>query len=490
MRYAMALALAHLLAVTVVIAVVIPLRWQFGTGTVPATPEVMGIAVIVTVAGTLAVAIGGLLDIAGALTWFVPSRDPDRTQRRAAARLAVRQSKSLAIIWAASGVVFVLANLDLGIAVVTPAMLGVILGGSAEGVTALLLTQGTIRPILIAAGRGSNGAVTVPGVLARLVMLWLLCCAIPFVTIGSLVAIRSYGLIIPHSASIEIPILVVSLAAVLVGLPAMILTSRSISEPINEVADAMANVQRGHTRESVGVYERSEIGRLQIGFNRMVEGLAERDRVRDVFGRHVGMDVARRAIEEGVTMSGEVQELAILFIDLVGSTPMAATNPPATVAALLNDFFRIVVHAVDEHDGVINKFQGDAALAVFGAPLRTPSPCSQALATARALRTELRHLPQMDFGIGVSFGSVFAGNIGGEDRYEYTVIGDAVNEAARLADLAKTWPQRSLSSTRVIDQADAAERRLWVRQGSTTLRGRAEVTEICAPEASIVDGAA
>lgn len=210
----------------------------------------------------------------------------------------------------------------------------------------------------------------------------------------------------------------------------MILTSRSIAEPINEVVDAMAKVRNGQTNKSVGVYERSENGRLQTGFNEMAAGLAERDRVRDVFGRHVGIDVGRRAIEEGGTLSGDVQEVAILFIDLVGSTTMTPSNPPREVAELLNEFCRIVVHAVDAHDGVINKFQGDAALAVFGAPLRTSCAASQALATARSLESELRRFPAMDFGIGVSAGPVFAGNIGAEDRYEYTVIDRTVRSMA------------------------------------------------------------
>ena len=101
----------------------------------------------------------------------------------------------------------------------------------------------------------------------------------------------------------------------------------------------------------------------------MVAGIGERDRLRDLFGRHVGADVARRAIEEGTSLSGDVREAAILFIDLVGSTTLAASRPPQEVARVLNDFFRIVVSAVDDHRGLINKFQGDAALAVFGAPL-------------------------------------------------------------------------------------------------------------------------
>jgi class 3 adenylate cyclase len=212
----------------------------------------------------------------------------------------------------------------------------------------------------------------------------------------------------------------------------------------------------------------------------MVAGLAERDRLRDLFGRYVGTDVARRAIEEGAELSGHVVEAAVLYIDLVGSTQLAESRPPQEVAEVLNDFFRIVVGAVDERQGLINKFAGDAALAVFGAPLRMTEPASAALATARALGAKLRQLP-VDFGIGVSAGRVFAGNIGAENRYEYTVIGDAVNEAARLADLAKTSDPRILCSAAAIDRADDAERGRWSECYSTVLRGRSEATQVSAP---------
>jgi adenylate cyclase len=139
------------------------------------------------------------------------------------------------------------------------------------------------------------------------------------------------------------------------------------------------------------------------------------------------------------------------------------------------------VSAVDDHHGLINKFQGDAALAVFGAPLALDGAASAALATARRLRDQLRRLPMVDFGIGVSAGPVFAGNIGAENRYEYTVVGDAVNEAARLADFAKRLDQRIVCSASAIERADAAECRHWVAGGETELRGRAESTTVFTP---------
>jgi len=261
------------------------------------------------------------------------------------------------------------------------------------------------------------------------------------------------------------PVLVLAAMSLLFGFRAMVLVARSISDPVREVVVAMNEVGRGRAGASVDVYEPSEIGRLQSGFNRMVAGLAERERLRDLFGRHVGADVARHALEEDALLAGDVREAAVLFVDLVGSTTMAASRPPQEVAQILNDFVRIVVAAVDHRSGLINKFEGDAVLAVFGAPLRIQQPASAALATGRALATELRRLPVADFGVGISAGSVFAGNIGAENRYEYTVIGDAVNEAARLADHAKECDTRVLSSGSAIAGADAAEQRHWTARG-------------------------
>jgi class 3 adenylate cyclase len=310
--------------------------------------------------------------------------------------------------------------------------------------------------------------------------MWTMCTALPGAGIVVLVMFRANGWIIQNDAPIEVPILVLALVAVVLGLRAIILVASSISDPVHEVVDAMAEVERGHIDQRIDVYERSEIGQLQSGFNRMVAGLQERDRLRDLFGRHVGEEVVRRAVEEHESVAGDEREVAILFIDLVGSTQLATTHEPHQVAAVLNDFFRIVVAQVDKRDGLINKFQGDAALAVFGAPLHIDDPATAALATARALADELQLL-LVDFGIGVSAGPVFAGNIGAENRYEYTVVGDAVNEAARLADRAKDFASRVLCSSAAIDRADDAERRCWRFEGAEMLRGRSALTQISAP---------
>ncbi len=476
------LAGAYLLSITASVAILIPLGGQtlVGTHQYFTAKNIIGSAVLVAVS-TVVIAIGGVLNIQPTLRWFIPGLEPDERQRKALTRLLGRQCLLLAGTWAVSGAISILLNVEGGVSIIVPTALGVVLGGTAAAGIGMLLTMNIVRPMLAAATHASERLVAAPGVLARLILLWLMCSALPCAVIVALVVVRSNGWLIPKSASVEIAVLVVALAAVLLGLPTMILTSRSISDPIREVVDGMAEVEQGRFDTEVDVFERSEIGRLQSGFNRMVAGLAERERVRDLFGRHVGTNVARRAIEEGASMSGDVQEAAILFIDLKGSTELAASHPPQQVAEVLNDFFRIVVDAVDARDGMINKFQGDAALAVFGAPLRDGGAASAALATARDLGDKMRELPLVDFGIGVSAGPVFAGNIGAENRYEYTVIGDPVNEAARLADLAKTSERRILCSSAAIERADDVEGRHWTARGSEVLRGRSEATEISAP---------
>jgi adenylate cyclase len=480
-QYAIDLALSYLIAVIDAAAILIPLRGHtFIVANADFAAKNTAIVAAFVALGLAGVATAGVLSVRPTLRWYVAGHEPTPKQRKDAMRLVGRQSGILLGAWGISGAVFSVMNLGGGAQVMLPILLGVVLGGPAAAGMGMLLSQRTLRPIMGVATRGSEPQLAVPGVFARLVLLWFSCSALPIGVIAILMVLRSYGWLIQRTASLDVPILVVSIAAFVLGLPTMILTSRSISDPISEVVDAMAQVEHGHMDAYVGAYERSQIGRLQTGFNQMVAGLAERDRLRDLFGRHVGADVAHRAIEQGASLSGEVVEAAVLFIDLVGSTQLAESRSPQEVAQVLNDFFRIVVEAVDENQGLINKFAGDAALAIFGVPLRSNEPAAAALATARALGTQLRRLP-VDFGIGVSAGRVFAGNIGAENRYEYTVIGDAVNEAARLADLAKTADRRILCSAAAIDRSDEDERAQWAECYSTVLRGRSEATHVSAP---------
>lgn len=209
---------------------------------------------------------------------------------------------------------------------------------------------------------------------------------------------------------------------------------------------------------------------------------SERQRLRELFGRYVGEDVVSRALEHGGELGGQERDVAVLFVDLVGSTALIAARSPGEVVVLLNEFFRIVVDVVNRHGGFVNKFEGDAALALFGAPRSHPDGAGAALMAARELRDELvAALRCTGFGIGVSAGLVFAGDIGARERLEYTVIGDPVNEAARLSELAKSQDGRVVASERAVRSARDAEGLRWDIGELVELRGRAVPTRVARP---------
>ena len=142
----------------------------------------------------------------------------------------------------------------------------------------------------------------------------------------------------------------------------------------------------------------------------------------------------------------------------------------------------MVVETVEARGGLVNKFEGDAALCVFGAPVASEDPAGDALATARELSRRLRtEVPQIDFGIGVSAGRAVAGNVGAEQRFEYTVIGDPVNEAARLSRLAREHSDRLLSSEGALRRVAGEETEAWRLGEPTFLPGRPEQTVVALP---------
>ena len=169
----------------------------------------------------------------------------------------------------------------------------------------------------------------------------------------------------------------------------------------------------------------------------------------------------------------------MLLVDLVGSTTIASRRPPAEVVELLNGFFEVVVDEIDREGGLVNKFMGDAVLAVFGAPVDLPDHATRGLRAARAMVERLaREQPDLDAGVGVFTGETVAGNVGTRARFEYTVIGDAVNAAARLTELAKDVEGRVLTSAETLVDAGEDEAAHWRPGDRVTLRGRTEETAL------------
>jgi adenylate cyclase len=276
----------------------------------------------------------------------------------------------------------------------------------------------------------------------------------------------------PATAAVVILVAV----ALLVGGLATVLTARSVGEPLRELRVAVEQVGGGDYDARVPVDDAGEIGLLQQGVNAMAAGLAERERLRDLFGRHVGTTVAQRALTEGVSLDGELRTAAALFVDIAGSTSLVLRTGPEEMVGLLNRFFEVVVQAVEREGGLVNKFEGDAALCVFGAPAEVEDPAGAALRAARRIVDDVRAAGEVDVGVGVSCGRVWAGQVGAASRLEYTVIGDPVNEAARLTELAKDHPCRAVASEATVRAAAPDEREHWVHDGEVVLRGRDEPT--------------
>ncbi|AKE40436.1 adenylate cyclase [Corynebacterium kutscheri] len=322
----------------------------------------------------------------------------------------------------------------------------------------------------------------------RLRLTWILTSAVPVVGI-LLMTLGHYAGFFTTQASDIIPgIIALAASAMITGFLGSTLVTMSVVDPIIELQGAIDKVRRGNTDTQVDIYDGSEIGVLQAGFNEMMRGLKERQQVRDIFGQYVGIEVARRALEERPTLGGEDREVAVVFIDVIGSTTFTVEHDPETVVQELNHFFEKVVEVVHRNKGIINKFQGDAALAVFGAPIALSDATGHALTTARQLRQELQDL-RLQAGIGVASGHVVAGHIGGHDRFEYTVIGDAVNTAARLTEIAKDTPGRVLTNAATLRQANEAEQARWTLMKSVELRGRNLMTQLARPiRPTLADG--
>jgi adenylate cyclase len=417
--------------------------------------------------------------------WMSEHRAPTAEERRLALGLPARFVLVSGVFWTIAAVLFTLLNAPTSGWAVIVVGGAILLGGETTCAVGYLLIERITRPVvtLALAGGAPPQKSCGPGVRGRLMMAWSLGTGVPVLGI---VVVAIAGIADPDEDPTLLAATVGFIAAIgfAVGLLTIAVASRSIADPIGAVRRGMARVEAGELDVSVPVDDGSEVGLLEAGFNRMAAGLRERERLRDLFGRHVGREVAQAALDgDGdVQLGGEVREVAVVFADVVGSTSLAGRRPPNEVVALLNDFFRLVVETVEEHGGWVNKFEGDAALCVFGAPTARPDAASDALRAGRALRERLdEELQGADAGIGVSAGPAVAGNVGTEERFEYTVIGDPVNEAARLSELAKRRPERLLASSAVVVRAGPEEALRWEVRGEAVLRGRDEPTAFATP---------
>lgn len=414
--------------------------------------------------------------------WLIAGVSPGPAERELALREPLRLATVDAVLWVAGAIAFAALNAPASRPLALQVGGTILLGGLATCALVYLLAERVERPVAaLALAKDAPARPVVPGILTRMLLAW---------AFGTGVAVLGTSLVAAAfllggtstPQRLAATVLFLSVFALAAGFAAALFAARSVADPVDSVRRALAEVEQGDVAVQVPVYDGGEVGLLQAGFNRMVARVRDRDRLRDLFGRHVGEDVAREALARGVQLGGEVREVAALFVDVIGSTALAATRDPRVVVDTLNRFFALVIDVVTAHGGWVNKFAGDGALCVFGAPGLQPNAATGALAAARTLDARLRtELPDVKAAIGVSAGPVVAGNVGAAERFEYTVIGDAINTAARLTELAKTMSSRLLASEAIISRVDPAEAERWRLGESVVLRGSPAPTRIATP---------
>ncbi|WP_167837856.1 adenylate/guanylate cyclase domain-containing protein [Nocardia altamirensis] len=273
------------------------------------------------------------------------------------------------------------------------------------------------------------------------------------------------------------------------------LLANSITSPIAQVRLAAERIGDGDLTTRVPIVSTDEVGVLARAFNTMADGLRERERIRTAFGTYLDPAVAEHILREGPSLTGAEVEVTAMFLDVRGFTGYAERHPAREVVARLNDLFELVVPIVRGHSGHVDKFVGDGLLAVFGAPVPCHDHADRALAAALDIVAAVHRTPGLEFEIamGLNSGRVIAGNIGGAGRFDYSVIGDAINVAARVEAATRGTGDTVLLSEQTRRLLRAEHGNLIARPG-IRLKGKSAPATLYAPilstrrtERSVVD---
>ena len=415
-------------------------------------------------------------------TWVRSGEPPSDAIQIAILRYPRDWAVKSAVPWLVGAVITAVTVAFTDVSVAIAAGLGVVAGGLSACSLEYLVVERILRPITALALAGSEPPEINPaGVGTRAAMAWLLGSGVP------LLGMVGIGLADLTGASFGAEDLVgatLSLAIIglAIGSAATLIAARSVVDPLASMRHALERVELGELDARVDVDDGSEVGLLEAGFNRMTQGLAERERLRDAFGAFVDPSLAERVLEEGTDFAGEELELSLLFMDVRGFTTFSEGIGPHQVVASLNELYERVVPIVLEHGGHANKFIGDGLLAVFGAPAKLADHADRAVAAALDIGSlnHSRHISGLQVGVGVNSGEVVVGTIGGGGRLDFTVIGDPVNTAARVESATRQTGDDVLitEATKSLLTRDHGE---WVERDPEPLKGKSEPVRLFAP---------
>jgi len=340
--------------------------------------------------------------------------------------------------------------------------------------------------------------VTVDGppvrVLHRLVLVFSVITVVPVVLVlldlGWFTEIRQL-----QGLGVEETVLLDLIGALVAAALSLVFVTRGLVRPVERLVESAARVGAGDFAAArVPPMGDDELGVLARAFNRMVDGLVERSFVRETFGKYVSEAVAERILtagggrlsgpsadRESGRLAGDVGHATVMFVDLETFTSLAESLPPSAVMDLLNEYLAAIAGPIERHGGAINNFIGDAVLVTFNLPAVDPDHAARAVACGRdilALMARRRFAGdrRLSVRIGINSGTVVAGSVGPADRMAFTVLGDAVNLAARLEGLNKEYGTRLMVGPETARAA--AGHFAFTRLGTVSVRGRAEPVEL------------
>lgn len=265
------------------------------------------------------------------------------------------------------------------------------------------------------------------------------------------------------------------------------LVSLSLSAPIGKLAELVKQVKGGnfdiHARQHVK--SKDEVGDLAVAFDEMTVGLKERDKVKNLFNKFHGSSVAEELLQKEISLGGQRKDVVIFFSDIRGFTSYSESRSPEEVVEMLNEYFTEMVGIIGRHHGVVDKFIGDAIMAVWGAPKSTGNDAADALKACIEMRRSLDKLNErrisrgqepIQIGMGLHTGSAISGNIGSNERVEYTVIGNTVNTASRIEASTKAFGADLLISEELKEKVGPAF--LVELAGSAEVKGRSDALKL------------
>ena len=273
--------------------------------------------------------------------------------------------------------------------------------------------------------------------------------------------------------------LVMSLIAIVVAF----LVSRRLSQPIHDLLEAASALRDGNLEFRLSDRRNDEIGQLVDAYHNMASGLLEKNQVEKVLSRFVSPTVAKKMMADlkQVSLGGREVEATVVFADIVGFTRLSESITPDAVAELLNAYFDAISMAATFYRGTIDKYMGDCAMIVFGVPEDDAEHAYHGLCCAVMIQRlvdrlnimrQRRGLTTVSFRIGINSGNMLAGNLGSHDRMQYTVVGDSVNLASRLSNMASAG--EVVASEEMVSNPNVRPRVRLRQSGAMRIRGRNE----------------